>query len=181
MVPVDANAVKEEWMAQAIVIGANDSELQQLMLREPAPSGFRELTALMCHVLASRTGARTLQGQAAVAPETTAWQTKPPQQQQRGGHRGGRGRARGRGRGGQRSEQQQPTSCGNCGKPKHQQGEACPAAGKECHGCHKIGHFREVCCSGNDGRAHHLEDEEQYGKDDSAEASACLATREQIS
>ena len=158
-------------MAQAIVIGANDSELQQLMLREPVTSGFRELTALMCHVLASRTGARTLQGQAAAAPEMTAWQTKPPQQQQqRGGYRGSRGRARGRGRGGgQRSDQQQQqqsTACGNCGKQKHQQGEVCPAAGKECHGCHKIGHFREVCRSGNNGRVHHLEDEEQYGEDD---------------
>ena len=37
-IPADANAAMEEGMAQAIVNGANDSELQQLMLREPATS-----------------------------------------------------------------------------------------------------------------------------------------------
>ena len=174
-VPADANAVKEEWMAQAIVIGANDSELQQLMLREPATSGFRELSALMCHVLASRTGARTLQSQAAATPETTAWQPKPAQYQ-RGGYRGGRGRGRGRGggRGGQRNDQpqqqqQQSTTCGNCGQQRHQSGETCPASGKECHGCRKIGHFREVCRS--EGRTHNLEDNGEQ-EDDGAEASA---------
>ena len=140
------------------------------MLREPATSGFRELTALMCHVLASRAGARTLQAPASAAPETMAWQTKP--QQQRGGYRGGRGRARGRGRGAPQHDtrQQQSTMCGNCGKGKHQPGEACPAAGKECHGCRKIGHFREVCRSNGEGRAYSLEDGDAQYENDDAEA-----------
>ena len=62
-------------------------------------------------------------------------------------------------------------TCGNCGQQRHQSGETCPASGKECHSCRKIGHFREVCQSGK-GRAYNLEDDDRHREDGSAEASA---------
>ena len=39
-----------------------------------------------------------------------------------------------------------PRECFNCGNPyPHALGAACPAEGKECHRCHKTGHFQRVC------------------------------------
>ena len=38
--------------------------------------------------------------------------------------------------------------CGSCGSRRHQTGDgSCPAKGVECHGCHRIGHFKSKCRS----------------------------------
>ena len=37
--------------------------------------------------------------------------------------------------------------CGNCGHEPHMKDETCPAKGKRCSSCQKIGHFQRVCRS----------------------------------
>ena len=39
------------------------------------------------------------------------------------------------------------SQCSKGGKPQHQRGERCPAAGAVCHTCHKKGHFSAKCYS----------------------------------
>jgi len=46
---------------------------------------------------------------------------------------------------GQRSTNQKP-KCGRCGNDRHKD-QNCPADGKECGKCHKVGHFMKVCRS----------------------------------
>ncbi len=37
--------------------------------------------------------------------------------------------------------------CDKCGRWAHKSGEICSAADKECHSCHKIGHYKNLCRS----------------------------------
>ena len=42
----------------------------------------------------------------------------------------------------------QPYGCWSCGAASRHAKEECPAFGKECHTCHKSGHFQSVCSQG---------------------------------
>ncbi|KZR97905.1 Uncharacterized protein APZ42_006965 [Daphnia magna] len=42
-----------------------------------------------------------------------------------------------------------PYGCWNCGSTNRHAKEDCPAFGKECQGCHKMGHFQAVCTQGS--------------------------------
>ena len=75
------------------------------------------------------------------------------QNRQGGQHDRGRSSSRGRGRRESRSESGSvkpgdDTRCRNCGNKKHKDSNQCPARGKECKKCNKIGHFAQVCRSG---------------------------------
>ena len=43
----------------------------------------------------------------------------------------------------------QPYGCWSCGAASRHAKEECPAFGKECHTCHKSGHFQSVCSQGS--------------------------------
>ena len=83
----------------------------------------------------------------------------------RGGQRGGRGGNRG-GQGGFQKRSGRSTSssrsksqtrgCGRCGDENRHPQDQCPAAGKTCKRCQKVGHFSHVCRStlNNSGSSH---------------------------
>ena len=46
------------------------------------------------------------------------------------------------------NQQRSTQSCYSCGSQQHKSGhDSCPAKGKKCNGCSKIGHFKKVCRS----------------------------------
>ncbi len=45
------------------------------------------------------------------------------------------------------TRQSQPAECDYCGYPPHNSRAECPASGKQCRVCHKIGHFERKCRS----------------------------------
>ncbi len=49
--------------------------------------------------------------------------------------------------GGGASSQSAASKCDKCGRWAHKGSEVCLAADKECHNCHKIGHYKNLCRS----------------------------------
>jgi len=69
-------------------------------------------------------------------------------QSRQSGQGGQQNRGRSHSRGHDRTSRSNDDQCRNCGNKRHRDMNQCPARGKDCKNCQKIGHFSYVCLQG---------------------------------
>jgi hypothetical protein len=144
-----AEAAREERIRDRIISGLADASIQSEVLKVPFDDLTLEQTLRICRAEeASRSTQTGLKGGSV------------NQMQGRQGQGASRGRSQSRGRKSDYKKRRERSwsakrdteeKCGGCGRPKHQDKKDCPAYGKECRLCKKIGHFAAHCRSSQSG------------------------------
>ncbi len=139
----EAKNHQEERLRDRLVCGLRNSSMRQEVLKTPTDELTLDKVLATCRNVESSSATNSKLsgsqgGSVNVVRQSAYKKAKTSQQQQEAGKR-------------QSAQQPRATTgdskCGNCGRPPHKSKEDCPAKGKECKGCGKLGHFKFVCRS----------------------------------
>lgn len=123
-------------IADRIIVGARDDRLRQHLLTI-------ENQSLDNVIKVAKAQEKSKQQSEAITSDTTSTDTSVKRvYTKKGGRYSNMNTNRDK-----HTQYQNISSCGNCGGQPHQSRDQCPAYGKSCHKCSKLGHFSKLCRS----------------------------------
>jgi len=149
--------VQDWFLTSCVCANVDDSEVRKKLLLEKGLTFEKAAAVLLEEEKALKTSKRLSQGVGAEMCATSTYRGGRSRQAQQGQSQGnnpggqaqrGRGRSHSRGQGANRGRSQSRggQKCFNCGYSGHSYTDSsCPAKGKPCDKCKKLGHFAKMC------------------------------------